>query len=76
MKRLHFNKVNNLSQLHNELLVALPGLRRVGMGDDGRNRALPDNIVVHGLGNDIWFTVVDDADEAAIQAVVDAHTPA
>ena len=32
-------------------------------------------IAVQGRGDDIWLTVPDDADQAAIRAVVLAHDP-
>ena len=75
MKRLHFNRPNNLSRLHDELLAAMPTLRQVRVGADGFNEALFDNLRVEGKDNDIWLTVPDDADELAIGAVVLAHDP-
>lgn len=76
MKRLHFVKPNNLSSLHDELIAAMPTLRRVAIDPDGRATALPDNLRVEGLNDDIWLTVPDTADEVAIAAVVVAHNPA
>ena len=75
MKRLHFSQPNNLSQLHNALIAAIPGLRQVAAGPDGRLASLSENMRVEGRGNDIWITVPDTADEAAIAAVVNAHVP-
>lgn len=59
---LTYTKTHNLSQLHDELLVALPALRavmRVEGGTDGTIR----------------LTVPDDADEPAIATIVNAHSP-
>jgi hypothetical protein len=71
MKRLHYNRPNNLSKLHDELLAAIPALRPVP-NDDGELVAV---MRVEGREDDIWLTVPDDADEAAIAVVVDAHDP-
>jgi hypothetical protein len=77
MKRLDFNLSNNLSQLHDELRAAIPSLIHIRVrAADGLNESYGDDLRVEGNGNDVWLTVADDADEAAIQAVVDAHTPA
>ncbi len=77
MKRLHFQKTNDLSQLHDELLRALPALRPIGGPADapslGRGPAATATIAVEGKGDDIWLTVPDDADDAAIASVVAAH---
>ena len=59
MKKLHFFKPNALSRLHDEILVAMPGLA--------------PEMRVEGLGDDIWLTVPDTADEAAITVIVQAH---
>ncbi len=75
MKRLHFNRPNDLSRLLDELLAAMPTLRQVRVGADGFNEALFDNLRVEGKDNDMWLTVPDDADELAIGAVVLAHDP-
>lgn len=73
MKRLHFVKPNALSILHDELVAALPALRPVPVGADLRVSPV---MTVEGRGDDIWLTVPDDADAAAIGAVVAAHDPA
>jgi len=74
MKRLHFQKANNLDAFHDELLAALPNLRPVP--NPSTERAELEAVIrVEGLGDDIWLTVPDDADEAAIAAVVQAHDP-
>ena len=75
MKRLHFNKPNNLSQLHDELLGAILSLAQVTVDADGENVALPENMRVEGRDDEIWLTVPDDADGLAIGAVVQAHDP-
>ncbi len=69
MKQLHFNRPNNLSLLHDELLEAMPSLRSdstLGLHQEPIMR-------VEGLDNELWLTVPDEADEAAIQAIVQAH---
>ena len=71
MKRLHFQKPNDLSRLHDELLAAIPSLRPVINVRGEREPVMQ----VEGKGNDIWLTVPDGADEAAIGAVVTAHVP-
>ncbi len=77
MKRLHFQKPNDLSRLHDELLRVLPALRPTGGPADApsleRSRAAAAVIAVEGKGDDIWLTVPDDADDAAIASVVAAH---
>ena len=71
MKRLYFNRPNNnLDKLHDELLAAIPALAQVQVGRNGLNEALPENMQVEGLGDDIWLTVADDADEALIWAII------
>lgn len=69
MKKLHYPIPNNLSALHDELLVALPTLAPV---KDAHGTGTP---VIQVSGNDknVWLTVPDDADDAAITAVVNAH---
>ena len=69
MKQLRFSIANNLSALHDEILAAVPSTRPVVNGQ-GENVAV---MLVQAKGNDISLTVPDDVDEAAIQAVVDAH---
>ena len=76
MKTLTYTKANNLSQLHDELIAAIPNFRRVrtrvGEFDDG----LADTGRVYGDGAAITIVYADDIDDAAVQAIVDAHTPA
>jgi hypothetical protein len=67
VKRLTFTRVHNLSQLHDELLAAIPALRPLN--------GVPQ-ITVEGKDNSIRLTVADNADDAAITAVVNNHTPA
>ncbi len=69
-KHLHFDKPNNLTALHAELLAAIPALRPVP-GTDGLPEAV---IVLTGAGTAIDLFVPDNADETAISAVVAAHT--
>jgi len=71
MKRLHFNRPNNLSLLHDEILQAIPALRpTVNVSEE-----LEPTIQVEGLEDDVWLSVPDDADEAAIAFVVQTHDP-
>ena len=77
MKRLNFTKLNNLSLLHDQLLAAIPDLRPIS-NDQGRidsdgNTALEAVMVVEGTATEVSLTVPDDADQAAIAAVVEAH---
>lgn len=69
MKRLHYVKPNNLSLLHDELHKAIPSLVPTR---DASGVGTP-NMVCEGQGDDIWLTVPDLADEAAIARVVTAH---
>jgi hypothetical protein len=78
MKRIHFRKSNNLSQLHDEILAAVPALRSVpnprgDIGADGNIYKEPIMTHVEGEGDHVWLTVPNGTDEAALQAVVDAH---
>lgn len=65
-KTLTFDVQHHLSKLHDELLAEIPEVRPV----DGEAVML-----VSGDGAHLSLTVPDDADEAAIQSVVDAHDP-
>ena len=70
MKTLTFTQPHNLSQLHDELL-SIEALKPVP-GASGRNEAV---IRVEGKDDVITLSVPDDADEGAIQAIIDAHSP-
>ena len=70
MKRLHYAKAHTLNLLHDEIITAIPALAPIR---DDAGDGTPVMTAVEGKGTDIWLTVPDDADEAAIQAVVDAH---
>ena len=62
--RLTYARPHNLSQLHDELLTALPALRT--------------ELRVEGLGDEIRLTVPDEIDEAIIATIgtlVTNHTP-
>ena len=76
MKTLTYTKTNNLSQLNDELIAGIANFRRfravsgefdVGLNDTGR---------VFGNGTSITIICADDVDSAAVQTIVDAHTPA
>jgi septal ring-binding cell division protein DamX len=71
MKRLHYIKPNNLSGLHDQILTAIPALRPV-LNTRGENEPI---MRVEGLGDEVWLTVPDTEDEAAIGAVVQTHDP-
>ena len=71
MKILTHTLANNLTQLHEELLAAIPALRDETI--DGGPQAVRMGT---GLSNTVKLHVPDAADEAAIQTVIDAHTPA
>lgn len=71
MKRLHFVKPSNLSVLHDELLVAIPALAPVR---DAEGIGTPV-MTVEGDESNVWLTVPDTTDEAAIAAIVQAHDP-
>jgi len=77
MKQLRFTKTHDISQLQDELFVAIPALspalNDAGRIDPAGEVAREPVIYAHGQGNEIILTVPDAADEAAIQAVVDAH---
>lgn len=76
MKNLRFNKPNNLSLLHDELIAAIPALSPQPIpgetSPDGQELMGPV-MTVEGLGDDIWLGVPDEMDEAAIAAVIAAH---
>lgn len=66
MKTLHYTRPHRLSQLHDELLAALPALRPV--------EGVPV-MRLEGIGEDIWIGVPDPTSEAPVAAVVTAHVP-
>jgi hypothetical protein len=72
MRTLMFTHPYALNKLHDELLAALPALRPIA-GPDGQPAAI---LLVEGLPDGVLrLTVPDDADAAAITAVVAAHDP-
>ncbi len=82
LKVLNFTMHNRLSKLHDELLAAISAVRPVQADPivliDGTPMKEPVMIVqgLSGEASDCWvrLTVPDDADESAIQAVIDAHS--
>ena len=62
----------NVNQLHNELLDRFPGWRGMPQADGAFLHPL---LGVEHTAEEILLTVPDDANEAAIQSVVAAHTP-
>lgn len=69
MKDLKFKKAHDLGQLLEELEMAVSALRPVMQG--GERVAV---MSVTGQGEDILLLVPDGVDEAAVRAVVEAHT--
>ena len=65
-----FTQPNNLSQLHDEILAALPETRPWGEGD-----ARTPVMHIEGRDDMVRVTVPDSVPEAAIAAVVAAHVP-
>jgi len=75
MKTLRYTFSNSLTKFHDELCSAVPSLapKLPDVADPERPDAKEAVIHVEGLGDEVCLTVPDDADEVAIQAVVDAH---
>ncbi|MCH8894100.1 MAG: hypothetical protein J4N75_07195 [Chloroflexi bacterium] len=76
MKALKFNKPNNLSLLHDELMSAIPELRprlTPNLPSINGQPATAPVMTVEGLDDDIWLGVPDDVDEAEIATVIAAH---
>lgn len=71
MKTLTFTKPHRLSQLHDELLAAFPDWVTVTPGGERVARA-----ALKSADQAITLDVPDEADEAAVAAVVAAHDPA
>ena len=76
MKRLHFQISNNLSLLHDEIMAAIPALAPKAvpgeLSPDGSPLYEPV-MTVEGRDDDIWLTVPDDTNEAAVATVIAAH---
>lgn len=70
MKRLTFTRDHRLEQLADELVAAIPSL--IATAADGHREALHR---IWGDGATVTIEVPDDADEAAIAAIVADHTP-
>lgn len=69
MKTLHYVKAHHAGKLMSELQAAIPALRPV-VGALGLPEAAYS--LTH-TGTDLWLTVPDAVDEAAVAAVVNAH---
>lgn len=69
MRRLTFARPHRLGKLHDELLAAVPTLRPV-VRQDRENVAV---MTISGDGQTLTLAIPDDADDAAIEAVVAAH---
>ncbi len=75
MKRVIFDVPHDLNRLHEELLAAVPGLAPKPC--TVRGRTAQEAVFYIGEDSDgrVELTVPDDADMAAIDAVVAAHDP-
>jgi hypothetical protein len=73
--RLHYTLANDLTKLHDELIAAIPSLAPVPMDDPPFPGALRPVMTVEGSGDNVWLTVPDDTDVAAVDAVIAAHDP-
>ena len=71
MKTLTYTVLNKLDILHDELLAAIPSLGPIPTAGGGREAIM----ALHGNDQEITLWVPDNADEAAIAAVVEAHDP-
>jgi hypothetical protein len=70
MKEIKVKKSHDISQLHEELEVAVPALRPRDVA--GERVAVMD---VQSSGSEIVLRVPDEVDEAAVRAVITAHAP-
>lgn len=79
MKTLTYERRHNLSQLHDEILLAVPTLRPVPIPTEelppGLNSAFRPMMSIEGSEDTIRVSVPDDTDEVAIEKVVKTHTP-
>lgn len=69
MKQLYFSRPNNLSQLHDEIMVAIPSLAPIR---DQEGVGTPV-MAIEGIGDEIMLSVPDDAQDASIESVVRGH---
>ena len=76
MKTLTSIKAHNAGQLHRELINGIANFRRFRTRDDGIDEGLFDTGRSYSSDNTITIVYADDIDDAAVQAIVDAHTPA
>ncbi|HEY9750219.1 MAG TPA: hypothetical protein V6C63_16160 [Allocoleopsis sp.] len=63
--RLIYTKPHNLNRLHQELIAEVPSLAP----ENGKAR-----LIIEGDGHTVVLTVPDESDQAAIAAVVNAHS--
>ena len=73
MKRLNFQRANNLSLLHDELIEGVPGFHRTFTNSHGENTASPDCGRVSGLGDTIRIDFADDIPDSLVESIVQAH---
>ena len=77
MKILKFVRKHDLSQLHDELIAAIPSLAPVfpESPDPDLPAAMIPVIGVYGRRSTIWISVPDDTDPEPVASLVAAHTP-
>lgn len=71
MRRVRYSRPHHLTKLHDELVAAIPVLAPKPRKDG----ALYSPFTLSGDGTNLELQVPDDADTAAITAVVTAHDP-
>ena len=70
-QRLEYQKPHALSQLHDEILAAVPAVAPQ-VGADGRRHPV---MTVHGTGETIVLLIPDGINRVPIDLVVSAHVP-
>jgi len=70
-----FTLTNNLSQLHDELIVNIPTFLRTHKNSEGNDELSDDGGRVFGQGDVLTIMYADDIDTSVITAVVEAHVP-
>tara|TARA_Y100000310_G_C20645222_1_gene796174 strand:+ start:1189 stop:1527 length:339 start_codon:yes stop_codon:yes gene_type:complete len=75
VKILTFTQPNNLSALHDELIIAIPTFARTKRDAEGMKVALPDCGQVKGRGDDLTIIFANSISEDQVTAVIQAHDP-
>ena len=73
MQHLELSIPNNLNLLHDELVAAIPGFRRVSLENDGLEEATETCGRVESLGDSVRISFADDIPEADVIAVLQRH---